>query len=167
MTARASSVVPQRITRDRRADRASAETACSSPYASLSFVCQIRSHRNCQRVAADGCTCVALWLENDLDGAVLSEGCCRRGVRQRVRREGVNAQRVVVYQQRRDVVDPFLHVGMTHSQLDLLPYTPMSEMVPPRRGRCRWPSRGFRGGQFRPCRIIGLAAASGSISVTC
>jgi hypothetical protein len=41
-------------------------------------------------------------------------------VRQRVRREGVNAQRVVVCQQRRVVVDPFLHVGLTHSQLDLL-----------------------------------------------
>ncbi len=63
--------------------------------------------------------CVALWLENDLDGAILlllkdvvAVRCLIE--RQGVRREGVDAQRVVVCQQRHDVVDPFLHVGLTH-----------------------------------------------------
>src|SRR6476660_8293655 len=75
--------------------------------------------------AADGSTCVALWLENDLDGAILlllkdvvAVRCLIE--RQGMRGEGVDAQRVVVCEERHDVVDPFLHVGLTHSQLDLL-----------------------------------------------
>src|SRR6478752_7325500 len=75
--------------------------------------------------AADGSTCVALWLENDLDGAILlllkdvvAVRCLIE--RQGMRGEGVDAQRVVVCEERHDVADPFLHGGLTHSQLDLL-----------------------------------------------
>jgi hypothetical protein len=58
-------------------------------------------------------------LENDLDGAVLllleDLVAVRRLLeRHRVGGEGVDAQRVVVGQQRHDVLDPLLDVGLPH-----------------------------------------------------
>ena len=65
------------------------------------------------------------WYEHDLDGAValrLEHRVRRRCLGQRdvMRRERVDAERVVVDEQGQDVVDPAPHVGLAHPQLDLL-----------------------------------------------
>jgi hypothetical protein len=73
----------------------------------------------------------------------------RRPVRQPkpVRGEGIDTERVVIAQQREDLAGPAPYVRLPHPQLDLLlskivsigngsaipPYTPISEIVPPRR----------------------------------
>jgi hypothetical protein len=88
-------------------------------------VCQIHSHRNCQRVAADGCTGVALGLENDLDGAVLlllkdvvAVGASSSGNVCVAKESTPNGWSFVSSGVMSST--PFLHVGMNHSQLDLL-----------------------------------------------
>src|SRR3546814_10132541 len=63
--------------------------------------------------------------EDDLDGSVLLllEGLVggrALGERDAVGGEAVDAERVALGQQRHDVVDPALDVGLAHAQLDLL-----------------------------------------------
>src|SRR3546814_4729216 len=71
------------------------------------------------------CASGGVGAEDDLDGSVLLlleglVGSRALGERDAVGGEAVDAERVALGQQRHDVVDPALDVGLAHSQLDLL-----------------------------------------------